>query len=236
MSELKALLWSSPWGGEVSLPRSDLAPSVSASRWCFSSPGRVPSLVSVQTIIIAPVMTGFVASFIKSVCFTGQLPRIVSISVLLSVMCRLRCWRPGWWSPYIACTVPVMDTFWWGCWFRSLPHRNSSQECMFIVYIYIVFIIQMHVWLMSMKIGYSFIFHHLANFGQFCHFHWTWVLHSIIGGVQIALVFHKTPKKENYVIFSKSFGSDCLTMSKAYLLVNCLISIPLSSHWLVMMT
>lgn len=55
-------------GGEVSLPQSGLAPSVSACRWCFLSPSHVLSLVSVQTIIIAPVMTGFVASFIKSVC------------------------------------------------------------------------------------------------------------------------------------------------------------------------
>lgn len=166
-------------------------------------------------------------------CFTGQLPRIASISVVLSVMCRLRCWRPGWWSPYIACTVPVMDTFWWGCWLRSLPHRKSSQECIFVDVL--GFSIQMYVWLMSMKIRYSFIFHLWQTLDNSV-IPLNLVLHSIIGGVQIALVLHKTPKKDNYVIFSKSFGSDCLTMSKAYLLVNCLMGIPSSSHWLVMMT
>lgn len=134
--ELKALLWSSPWGER------SVYPSQALPRQClhvgdvFSLPVMF-SLVSVQTIIIAPVMTGFVASFIKSVCLTGQLPRIASISVLLSVICRPRCWRPGWWSPYIARAVPVMDIFWWGL------YLVGGRECMFIVLI--GFIVQMHV-------------------------------------------------------------------------------------------
>lgn len=173
-------------GGEVSLPQSGLAPSVSACRWCFLSPSHVLSLVSVQTIIIAPVMTGFVASFIKSVCLTGQLPRIASISVLLSVICRPRCWWPGWWSPYIARAVPVMDIFWWGL------YLVGGRECMFIVLI--GFIVQMHVFatvsksvLPTLDENMLIMWCHLANLGWFCYFYQTRALHSIIDRVQIDL-------------------------------------------------
>ena len=62
----------------VSLPRSLPGPvlPVCTCSGCFPSLAPVPWVVSAQTIIIAPVMTGFVGPFSKTFCLTGRVPRL----------------------------------------------------------------------------------------------------------------------------------------------------------------
>ena len=96
----------------VSLPRSLPGPvlPVCTCSECFPSLAPVPWVVSAQTIIIAPVMTGFVGPFSKTFCLTGRVPRLavyfgrvcchVQIAMMTSTL---------WWTIY-STTSTVMDT------------------------------------------------------------------------------------------------------------------------------
>ena len=96
----------------VSLPRSLPGPvlPVCTCSGCFPSLAPVPWVVSAQTIIIAPVMTGFVGPFSKTFCLTGRVPRLavyfgrvcchVQIAMMTSTL---------WWTIY-STTSTVMDT------------------------------------------------------------------------------------------------------------------------------